>query len=320
MRSQKKDFINQTRVNILKFSISKNAPLFKSYNNSKYFIKFLGIKNYSFLNFIEKKKSFLIYTTENKFGLDAFTPIHFQNYIDDNYLQKNLLCLKNFFLKKNYISFYIQSKNYIESNFKNINTERFRTNYYINLNQSEKKYYFSMNKLSKRLLNKINIKNFVLSKSKITLDFIKYYNLLAKNKNLSDNYIYKNSKWKLLDKCDDILFYKLLDLNNNYLFGGLFGVDGREIDYLYGCNSFKNDSGSRIFFMKIFKELKKSGFKKLYLGGGVYEGDGLSRFKMSIGGVSQKCCTIRCITDEKKAIELNLKKSNFFTNFFPPYK
>lgn len=307
-------------MSYLKFSISKIKPLFPSYNTSKNFIKFLGKKNYSFLNFIEEKKSFLIYTTKNNFGLDAFTPIHFQNYIDNNYLQKNLLDLKKFFFEKNYLSFYIQSKNCLKSNIKNINTERFRTNYYLNLELSEEEYFSSFNQLSKRLIKKVNIKNFTLKKSILSNEFIKHYNLLATNKKFSENYIYKDDQWELLKKCKDILFYELIDINNNFIFGGLFGVDGKEIDYLYGCNSFKNKSGSRIFFMKVFNELKISGFKKLFLGGGVKENDSLSQFKISIGGMARKCSTIKCITDDEKAIKLNLKKEDFFKGLFPPYK
>ena len=303
----------------MKFTISKKKPFFKSYNNSEMFIKFLGKRNFSFLNFNEKKKSFLIYTTNNRYGLDAYTPIHFQNYIDNTYLKKNLVNLKNFFRKENYISFYIQTKNNLKLDYKNIDLNRYRTNYFIDLKISKKNYYLSLNQLSRRLLKKVNENKFFLKKTDISEDFIYNYNLLAKNKKFSKNYIYTNQKWKLLNKIEFIKYYQLIDSENNFIFGGVFGIDDRSVDYLYGCGSHKYKGDSRVFFKLIFNEFKKLGFKRIYLGGGVYENDSLSQFKKSIGGKSYKCSTIRCITDEKKAAILNSNNKKFFSGFFPPY-
>ena len=317
MPFQKKDFIRQIKVRMFSFNFLN--PDFYSYNNTEHYIQFLFKKKKPIhLNFHENKNSFCLFYEKHKFGINIITPIHFQNEIGNNFFEKNLTKLFNFFKENEVLCFYIQTREYIKFNSELINNERFRSCYYLNLNQEMEEYLNSTNNLTKRLLKKNNLEKYKLIKTNRFDNFIKNYLKLSKEKNFSYNYCYKEIEWyKLLDS-KLIEYYELSDNNNNFLFGGVFGIQKNEIDYLYGCGSDVNNSASRIFFFKIFENFKSRKFSKIFLGGGVKENDSLSKFKISIGGIKQICTTIRGVTNKSKYLDLYKSDIGIFDNFFPP--
>lgn len=299
-------------------------PLSCSYNYFKDYLNFLNIKKFKFLNFHDLKMSFVLIEKKDAHGSHLVSPIHFQNQLPSNYLDRNLEKVLLECNKNKIATLYVQTKNEINQNsiskihdqFK-INVKRFRTNFYLDLNLTCEQFINNMSKMHQRIIKKGLMENYKFLRSDSIDSFCNHYISFSSKKNFNEKYLYNNSSFKKLINIKNIHYLELQNKNNDFIFGGFFGAEHHNIDYLYGCRNQGVKTNSHVFFFEAFKYFKKLGYNKIYLGGGTIENDSLYKFKKNIGGKPVRCSTIRCYINPN--IFKNYSEINWFDGYFPFY-
>jgi hypothetical protein len=217
---------------------------------------------------------------------------------------------------------YIQTKNQnlkIKNKFTSV--ENFRSNYFIDLDQSEDYLLKKQKKDARYRLKKILKKNFKINeKPNSVLNFYKFYKQNEVKKKFNEKYSYKIEDFNKLKEIKSIKYLEIISKNQNFLAGGFFAKNYNDVDYLYGVDSGFEDDATRLLIFKAFSIFKNEGFKRLYLGGGTYENDNLSKFKERLGGIQAKCCVVRSVINIKFAEKMIGKKfsKDWFLGYFPP--
>lgn len=323
------NFINQNIwgfISLIKDNIKiSEEPLFFSYQVDKEFLKFLNKQQNRnlFINFINEKRTFALNykkITENYFF--CFTPIHFQTRIDNLCIENNFDEIFEKLNKIGCVFLYIQTKNQnlkIKNKFTSV--ENFRSNYFIDLDQSEDYLLKKQKKDARYRLKKILKKNFKINeKPNSVLNFYKFYKQNEVKKKFNEKYSYKIEDFNKLKEIKSIKYLEIISKNQNFLAGGFFAKNYNDVDYLYGVDSGFEDDATRLLIFKAFSIFKNEGFKRLYLGGGTYENDNLSKFKERLGGIQAKCCVVRSVINIKFAEKMIGKKfsKDWFLGYFPP--
>ena len=276
-----------------------------------------------FINFINEKKSIALFCKKfsNNF-FDCFTPIHFQTKINKSEIENNFEDIKFQLKKRGCIFLYIQTKNDdLKIEDINSNTTNFRSNYYLDLEQSKISILQNQKKDAHYRLNKIIKKKYKLNKySKDIRNFFIHYKKNQNNKNFSSKYCYNESDFLKIVNIKNIDYLEILNEKNEFLSGGIFAKSFEEVDYLYGVDSGIEQDATRLLIYEAAMHFKNNFFKKLYLGGGTTENDSLSIFKERLGGKPLRCCRIQSVINLEEA-EKRLKKKfdiDWFNGYFPP--
>jgi hypothetical protein len=305
-------------------TITHTSPKYNTYQANLDYLSLLNIEKYLFLNIdsikisipLEKKK------IQNGNDFDLITPINFQRTIGSN-LKNKFDSIIKLLKETGAVCLYIQTKDNI--NFEGsdlINFEKHRTNYYINLKLSEDELMKLMKRDARQRLKKIN-KNikYEISTPHTSDEFIKHYTRISEVNNFTQKYRFTSEQLIGFSKITNINYIELKS-EGDFIAGGLFGVNDDEVDYLYGANNPKFVDSIRLLIWNSVKYFKGKGCKKLFLGGGISEGDSLSYFKSRIGTYEQRCQTIMAILNKEKA-EFYAKKiisNEWFHSFFPIYQ
>jgi len=309
---------------MLMVTITQNNPKYNTYQANLEYLSLLNIKKYLFLNIdsiktsipLEKKK------IQNSNDFDLITPINFQRTIGSD-LKKIFNNIIKLLKETGAVCLYFQTKDNI--NFKGsdtINFEKYRTNYYINLKLSEDELMKIMKRDARQRLKKIknNIKYEIVTPH-VSEEFIRHYTRISEVNNFTQKYRFTSEQLIGFSKITNINYIELKS-DEDFIAGGLFGVNDNEVDYLYGANNPKFNDSIRLLIWNSVKYFKGKGCEKLFLGGGINEGDSLSYFKSRIGTYEQKCQTIMAILNKEKAEHYAKKIINneWFHSFFPSYQ
>lgn len=125
----------------------------------------------------------------------------------------------------------------------------------------------------------------------------------------------------------------ILNLKNIFLIGAerggtleavsLFTHTPYIADYYLNASSLEGRRHSAILLWKAVAHLKSLEIPSLNLGGGITEGDGLSKFKARFGGSVYPMGALKQVYDPEKYLELckvNHVDPDIFKGYFPPYR
>jgi hypothetical protein len=305
-------------------SITHTEPKFKSYQANLNYLALLGIYDYLFLNIDSCKVSIPLekkYIGESVF-FDLIAPINFQESVDD-FFNNNMNIIIDLLKQTKAVCLYIQTKNHlIYNNFKTINTDRQRKNYYFDITLNEKTLLSNMKKDARQRLNKaLRNTSFEVLATEVSLDFYQHYKKISISRGFSEKYNFSHKQFKGFS---GVLGVEYLELRSDGLFvaGGFFGTNNNEVDYLYAANNDLFPDSVRLLIWSAILYFKKKEFKKIFLGGGISENDTLAVFKQRLGTFEQKCSVIMAVLNQDKA-EYYAKKTfnnEWFLTFFPPYR
>lgn len=220
---------------------------------------------------------------------------------------------------RNYITEVLRQNPYINIDIDNYDIITSKTIYSINLNQLKlSEYLISTNKTNRRLINKgcKNLKFKILNYNKNNLlKFQKIYNITMKNLNSKKYFFFNKNYYNNLNNCflacvfyQDILCASCLIFKfKNFLH---YHIGGSLLEYRkYGCNNFLH--------YNVIKYGIENNFDLYVLGGGLKDGDGLSKFKKKISNKEFKYTIYKNILNKEIYKKLSKNKN---TEFFPPYR
>ncbi|MEA3352859.1 MAG: hypothetical protein U9Q33_03445 [Campylobacterota bacterium] len=304
-------------------SITHTDPKYDTYQANIDYLRLLEIKKFIFLNIdslqisipLEKK---MINDSDD---FDLITPINFQE-STGNFIKENLQSIYEVLKTTNAVCFYIQTKDEINYNNEMIDSKRYRTNYYFNLLLSKEEIYSNKKRdarqrLRKALKNiKVNITEDIVSE-----EFYQNYARISEENDFSEKYKFSLEQFNGFSSIKGIKYLELRS-EGDFVAGGFFGLNHKEIDYLYAAGSERFRDNIRLLLWIAIEYFKDKGYEKLFLGGGIKEDDSLAEFKSRMGTYYQKCYTIMSILDKEKAQKYAKKEvtKEWFNNFFPPYR
>lgn len=302
-------------------------PKFKNYHaNREYLAGLTTMKNVIFLNIISEKISiplFKRYLDNNQF--DLFSPIGFQPYIHQSLWPKLLIDLKEHLEAIGVISIYILSKNDLSNIVPpyGFNLSYYRTNYYIELSLSLEEWLQKLKRDSRQRLKKaLHNTQYKVINTVVSDEFVSNYCRIAKAKGFPRRYLFSMSNFIRFNNADNVVYLELRSHNNyDFIAGGFFGCDREEVDYLFGADSPDYKDAIRLLIYEARNFFKKNKFKRLYLGGGIKEGDSLAMFKERMGTKKQICSSVRAVINIEQAEKIygNKFSEEWFKGFFPPY-
>ena len=306
-------------------SISKDRPIYNTYQANLGYIKHLKLNECLFLNIHHYKVSIPLekkYIFRTKY-FDLISPINFQASLSKNFWNKYLREIKSSLQKTNAISCYIQTKDdFIASNTTLCNSQRFITNFYFNLTLSDEQLLQAHKKSSRLKLKKIlNDLSYKILTGKPSQEFSKFYNDIAMKKSFSKHYLFSHEQFIGFSIVPNITYIEIRS-NNEFVSGGFFGFNNKEVDYLYGAANPKYNDAIRLLIWEAVKLFQKKKFQKLFLGGGITPNDSLSDFKRRMGTSEQKCVSLMMVLNKTKAEEFAQKEFShkWFQAYFPPYR
>ena len=304
--------------------ITHDKPLYSSYQSNVEYIKHLKIIDRIFLNInshkitIPLEKRF-IKSTKN---FDLVTPINFQTSLSTKFWEEELKNIYEALKKEDAVSCYIQTKdNFDLENEELINSERSITNYFFNLQLSEEELLRNKSKSSRLRLKKVlKTLEYELVENHVSEEFFRAYTHISSNRMFSDKYLFSYEQFLNYTKVENIKYFELRS-EGEFVSGGFFGVNGVEVDYLYGAGNSEHPDSIRLLIWEAVKYFKYAGKEKLFLGGGISQNDSLADFKKRLGTNEQECRTIMMVLDKNKAEVLAQEKvtKEWYKSFFPPY-
>lgn len=303
--------------------------IYSNFQAEKSFADFLKIdpSNRTYVNFNEERTSLCLVKRDLGGGtFDLYSPILFQPRFTPEYIKNSFSLFLEALKDEGCVSLYLQTKNEIESGYfienELVNVDLFRTNYYFNLQDFES-ILPSQASNSRNLLRKaMRIPHRLLINPIESLDrFSMAYERLANRLNFSSTYKFNHSDFTQLTLGENVYYVELVGESDEFLSGGIFAINGNDVDYLFGVDSNIVIDATRLMLYEVAEFFAQKGFHRLYLGGGVTENDSLAKFKKRMGTVAQKCTAIRAIVNAEQAELLMEDKfsEEWFSGFFPPY-
>jgi hypothetical protein len=306
------------------FNITQ-SPTFSNYHaNVDYLSGISSNKNFIFLNIPEDKVSIPLikrYLCNNLF--DLFSPIGFQPYIQQTLWPNLLERMIGNLSELGVVSLYILCKNDLTSIIPphGVDLNSYRKNYYIDLRLSYDQWLIQQKSDSRQRLRKaIYTTRYEIVETRISDKFIDNYCCIAKAKKFPAPYLFSGADFNRITNANNIVYLELQD-NKDFRAGGFFGCDRGDVDYLFAANDPKYKDAIRLLINEARKYFKVQKFDRLYLGGGIREGDSLAIYKQRMGTISQACSAIRAVINIEQAEQIFGRKfsSDWFSGFFPPY-
>jgi len=296
------------------------------YNNYQVNSCYLDVDNvYFYINIDEHEISIplekLFLKQNDKF--DLITPINFQASLGSSFWIKNIIKIYELLKMIGCVCCFIQVKDDFQVlNNININTSRYITNYYFDLEVPYEKLLKNKSKSSRLKLKKIlnNLKYRVVE-DLMSDDFYTNYYRISRKKSFSEKYKISKENFLKYTNVNTIKYIEIQE-NNQFVAGGFFGFNNDEIDYLYGSSSEAYPDAIRLLIWEAVKYFKEKGQKRLFLGGGITPNDSLADFKRRLGTMNQKCRSIKMVVDTKTAekIDGTILSESWYESFFPPYR
>ena len=304
-----------------------DKPLLKNFHSNKDFLNLLKLEEVDcqYLNIKEKNISIPLIKKVIKENIwHGFTPIHFQRQLGTDFWKKNINQISEVLLSKGCVSFYIQTKDFIESLADSddslYSTKRLRTNYYFDLNRSEHESISSHKRDSRSRLRKALKSDYNLKIKGTNYEaFSKNYSAIAEKLKFTEKYSLELDAIKKINQNINLIEINAKD--GTFLASGIFTECEDEVDYLYGADSFVMKDAIRLLVHEAANYYRTKDYKKVFLGGGVTENDNLAEFKERMGTTPVKCSTIMGITSKNKIQQIlntSLDRS-IFEGYFPKF-
>ncbi len=308
------------------FDITED-PKFTNYHADREYLAGIGgSKEPVFLNVHYEGVSIPLFKRPLEADLfDLFSPIGFQPYIDTSLWPDLLEAIKEEFKGTGIVSIYILGRNdlsHITPPY-GFDLSLYRTNYYIDLGLSDEEWLDRMKRDSRqRLIKALRVIRYRMERGVVSEGFIRNYSRIAEAKRFPPRYLLSESDFMRLGSANGMVYLELRDdRTDDFIAGGFFGCHRDDVDYLFGADDQRYRDAIRLLIDGARRHFKKQGFKRLYLGGGVREGDSLAQFKQRMGTEGHRCTAVRGIIDIEEAERLygGRFSKEWFSGFFPPY-
>jgi len=259
---------------------------------------------------------------DNKTYYDLITPYGYSGYyfkLQETY-NEFIGLFRQEAKKRGYITEVLRQNPYLDIKIENYDILTSKTIY--GCNYDNKNAYLkrlkSKQKINKALKQHLTIEYNDIKKNDLSNDSI-FHKMYTKNMDFVNSkkyYYFNNEYFKQLEMFDNLILVKILNENKEIIGCALFFNFKNFIHYHLSCNDRSlNCITDFLFFSVIDKLCNKS--KLLILGGGLKEGDSLSKFKEKISNKKYNYTIYKNIINHEIYEKLS-KNTN--TNYFPPYK
>ncbi len=303
-------------------------PVFNNYHADREYLAAIKADNMDvvFLNIRDMEVSIPLFKRFLESDLfDLFSPLGFQPYIDRALWPDLLIIMKDGLKEMGTVSLYILSRNDLStiSAPHGFDLSHYRTNYYIDLQLSYDEWLDQLKRDSRQRLRKaIKTIRYKVELTTVSDEFVMNYHRIAKARIFPKRYLLSWSDFVRFSNVNNMVYLELRERrNNDFIAGGFFGCHGDDVDYLFGADNQQYRDAIRLLINEARGYFRMHNFKRLYLGGGVKEGDSLARFKQRMGTREQRCSAVRAVINIEQAERLygNRFSNEWFKGFFPPY-
>ena len=221
---------------------------------------------------------------------------------------------------RNYITEVVRQNPYIGINIENYDIITTKTIYGI-LIDNYNDYYNNVlnvkkrNMYTKALKNNLKFEIMNYSKNILKNNFIKLYNENMKSVKASKYYFFNEKYFNAIEKINNFYLAIVKNINNFIIGTSIIYIYNNKIHYHLSCN---DKSMNCITDFLLISILKNIGLNKLFiLGGGLKDGDGLSKFKKKLSNKEFKYTIYKNILNKEIYDKLSKDVEN---SFFPCYK
>jgi serine/alanine adding enzyme len=261
---------------------------------------------------------------DNNTYYDLITPYGYSGYYyeNKNTYDEFIGLFREEAIKRNYITEVLRQNPYLNIKIENYEVISSKTIYgcnYDNKNDYLKRLKSKQkNMVNKALKNKLIMEYNDIKKHDLSNDSI-FRKLYIKNMdfvNSTKYYYFNNEYFKQLETFNNLILVKILNDNKEIIGCALFFNYKNFIHYHLSCNDRSlNCITDFLFYSVIDKLCNKS--KLLILGGGLKEGDSLSKLKEKISNKNYEYVIYKNIINHEIYEKLS---ENTNTNYFPPYR
>lgn len=222
--------------------------------------------------------------------------------------------------ERNYITEVLRQNPYLDINIDNYDVITSKIIYGIKIDNFDKYYKKILNGKKRNMYQKALKNNFYfelinIKKEIIKKNFVDLYNQNMNKVNASKYYYFNNNYFDSLEEIDNSYLAIIKDELNNIIGSSIIYKFNNLIHYHLSCN---NNSSNCITDFLLINVLKEIGINKLFiLGGGIKDGDGLSKFKEKLSNIKFQYTIYKNILNEEIYEKLSKNKNN---NFFPCYR
>lgn len=306
-------------------TLSQDKPAFANYQASRHYLDTVAPgADCSYLDLHDEGVSIpLIRMPLDDGGFDLVTPINFQPALSDGFWPQSMDAVSERLAETGAVCCYIQGRNDLGTTRfgELIDAGGFRTNYYFELHHELDGLLARQARDCRQRLNKaLRSLDYQLVNESPLNGFVENYRRIAHKNAFSRHYRFDKADFIRL-RHDPGIEYLEIQSGGDFHAGGFFAVFGHEVDYLFGADSLHHPDTIRLLIWEAVKHFKRQGRKRLYLGGGISEGDSLASFKQRFGTEQQRCSSIRMVLDRPRA-EVYMGEpfsTDWFAGWFPPY-
>ena len=253
---------------------------------------------------------------------DLITPYGYSGYYYENketYIEFIPIFRENA-QKRNYITEVLRQNPYLNINITDYDIITSKTIYGIKI--IDFNYYFKTilngkkrNMFTKALKNNYSFELLKITKNTLKYNFVSLYFKNMKKVNASKYYYFNNNYFNSLEKINNSYLAICKDIDNNIIGTSIIYKYNNKIHYHLSCNDNSSNCITDFLLMNIIKQI---GINKLFiLGGGLKDGDGLSKFKKKLSNKEFKYTIYKNIINNDIYEKLSKKTES---NFFPSYR
>tara|TARA_B110000971_G_scaffold218047_1_gene256087 strand:- start:3135 stop:4082 length:948 start_codon:yes stop_codon:yes gene_type:complete len=219
---------------------------------------------------------------------------------------------------RNYITEVLRQNPYLGINIYEYDMITSKTVYGITVNNFENYFKNILNGKKRNMYKKAVKNNFSfelinMGENILQNDFIKLYNKNMEKVNASKYYYFNETYFKSLENITNSYLAIVKDSSNNIIGSSIIYKYKNFIHYHLSCN---NNSSNCITDYLLISVLKNIGIDKTFiLGGGLKDGDSLSKFKKKLSNKDYKYTIYKNILNKEIYDKLNKN-----TDFFPSYR
>jgi len=221
--------------------------------------------------------------------------------------------------ERNYITEVLRQNPYLDINIDNYDIITSKTIYGIYINIFNE--YFNnlkrtiKNKYKKALKNGFSFELIKINKNILEKKFIFLYNQNMKKVNASQYYFFNNNYFNSLEEINNSYLAIVKDNLNNIIGSSIIYKFDNLIHYHLSCNDNSSNCITDFLLINVLKEISLN--KLFILGGGIKDGDGLSKFKKKLSNKEFKYTIYKNILNKEIYEKLSKNKNN---DFFPSYR
>lgn len=259
---------------------------------------------------------------KNKIYYDLISPYGYSGFYYENIktFENFLPIFRKIAKEKNYITEVVKQNPYLNIKINNYDIITSKKVYAININNFDNyfKNYLSgkkRNMFRKGIKSNFTFELIKIKNNSLENNFIELYNNTMKKVNASKYYFFNKEYFNSIERIDNSFLASCKDISGNIIGASIIYKFEDKVHYHLSCN---NNSSNCITDFLLINILKEFGINKLFiLGGGLKDGDSLSKFKKRLSNEEYNYTIYKNILNQDIYNELDKNTNN---NFFPSYR